>query len=282
MNSKICKMIIIVCLFTALSSCNNVNNNPKPALEDIPKVTQAGIESQENLNDVSIQQTDEELPQSQETIEPSKTNTPTNGMIPVNIDPIIVPSGLPPIIDGTLSTGEWDDAAAKAFADDSQLFLMREEDYLYLGIRTQEQRSFAGNVYFLRDEKIFVLHSSAALGTAIYEKADNGWEQIQDFIWQLRDTSISESAQAKRAEFLLTEGWLASNGNMGTSNELEYQIKIQEDQLQIAVVFTKSTSPYEKVPWPSQLDDDTITPTPGGFPTMMDFSPTRWGLFEFE
>jgi len=99
---------------------------------------------------------------------------------------------------------------------------------------------------------------------------------------QLRDTSSSESAQAERAAFLLTEGWLASNGNMGTPNELECQIKIQEQNLNIAVVFTKSTAPYEKVPWPANLDDDTIIPTPGGFPTMMAFSPTRWGLIEFD
>jgi len=210
------------------------------------------------------------------------SNQDAEGETAVILDPVVVPSGHHPSIDGTLSTGEWDDAVIETFADGSQLLLMQAEDYLYLGIRTHEQQRFAGNVYILRGDKINILHSSAALGTAIYQKTEDGWQQIQDFTWQLRDTSNSESAQAERAEFLLTEGWLAANGNMGTPNELEYQIKIQEQNLRIAVVFTKSTSPYEKVPWPANLEDDTIKPTPGGFPTIMAFFPTRWGLIAFD
>jgi len=220
--------------------------------------------------------------QSQEHTEPTETLSSPDGILPMNLDPIVVPSGQAPNIDGTLSPGEWDDAVIGTFADGSQLFLLEAEDYLYLGIRNHEDQSFAGNVYIHHGEKINILHSSAALGTAAYEITEDGWQQIQDFTWQLRDTSSSEAAQAERATFLITEGWLASNGNMGTPNELEYQIKIQEQNLNIAVVFTKSTAPYEKVPWPAHLDDDTIMPTPGGFPTTMAFSPTRWGLIEFD
>jgi formylglycine-generating enzyme required for sulfatase activity len=45
----------------------------------------------------------------------------------------------------------------------------------------------------------------------------------------------------------------------------------------LAVVFTRSTYPYEKVPWPANLDDDCIKPTPGGFPATLAFAPEKWG-----
>ena len=254
MINKIIRLLIALILLIAFSSCSDVNETTGSSTGDISDSTQVEIDSQE-------------------TITPTKIYTPVNETLPVILNPIVVPVGRHPIIDGTLSTGEWDDAVVGTFADDSQLLLMQAEDYLYLGIMTDENQPFACNVYILRGDKITVLHSSAALGTAIYQKAESNWQQTQNFNWQLRDTSNSESAQTERAAFLKTEGWLAANGNMGNPNELEYQIKIQEQNLRIAVVFTKSTPPYEKVPWPANLDDDTITPTPGGFPTMMAFFP---------
>ena len=63
---------------------------------------------------------------------------------------------------------------------------------------------------------------------------------------------------------------------MGTPNELEYQIKIPDGDFRLAAVYIKASPPYEKIPWPSQLTDDTITPTPGGFPDTFNFSPEQW------
>jgi formylglycine-generating enzyme required for sulfatase activity len=203
-------------------------------------------------------------------------NQQSEGKAAISSDPIVVPSWNPAIIDGTHSPGEWNQATTEIFADGSQLFLMQAEGYLYLGIRTNEPRSFAGNVYIQSGNEINILHSSAALGTAIYRKAEDGWQQIQNFNWQLRSTSNSESALAERAAFLHEEGWLAANGLMGTPTELEYQIKIPEQDFRIAVVFTKSSPPYEKIPWPSQLTDETTKPTPNGFPEILYFSPEQW------
>lgn len=136
----------------------------------------------------------------------------------------------------------------------------------------------AGNVFISRDDKIEVLHTSAALGTAIYQKNEDNWQQIQDFSWRCRNTGNSESALEERAEFLQDEDWLAANGRMGTPNELEYQIKISGQSSSLAVVFSKSSYPYEKVPWPANLDDDCIKPTTGGFPNILEFSPDQWGV----
>ena len=125
------------------------------------------------------------------------------------------------------------------------------------------------------------MHSSAALGTAIYKKDTDHWQQIQDFTWQCRNTSLSDAAQAERDEFLQKEGWVAANGRMGTPNELEYQIKIPDGAFRLAAVYIKASPPYEELPWPPQLPDDTIIPTPGGFPDSFNFSPEQWVKLDF-
>jgi formylglycine-generating enzyme required for sulfatase activity len=198
----------------------------------------------------------------------------------INWDPIVIPTGSPPTIDGTHSSGEWDKAAIETFADGSPLLLMRAEDYLYLGIRVTETGMVAGNVFIQRGDEISVLHTSAALGTVVYQKTETDWRKIQDFTWCCRSTGNGEAAQAERAEFLQDEGWLAANGLMGTPNELEYQIKIPDQNIRLAVVYIKSNPPHEKIPWPEDLDDDCIKPTSGGLPTILKFSPDRWGALQ--
>jgi len=193
---------------------------------------------------------------------------------------IVVPVGIQPTIDGTFSPGEWDDATVEAFADGSQLHLLQAEDFIYVGIRANESGMIAGNVFIHRGDEIAILHTSAALGTAIYQQAVDGWQQTQDFTWRCRNTGISESAQVERAEFLQDEGWLAANGLMGTPNELEYQIEIPDQDFHLAVIYIKANYPYEKVPWPVKLDDDSIQPASGGLPFVMHFSPAQWAKLE--
>ncbi|MBE0635849.1 hypothetical protein IH601_07630 [Candidatus Bipolaricaulota bacterium] len=47
---------------------------------------------------------------------------------------IPVPVGTPPIMDGTLSSGEWDDALPFSLSADFTLFLKHAQGYLFLGI----------------------------------------------------------------------------------------------------------------------------------------------------
>ncbi len=198
----------------------------------------------------------------------------------IEIDPLKVPLGIPPEIDGILSSGEWDGALVETFADGSKLYLLQTVDYLYLGIQANTFGMIAGNLFIHQGNEIAILHSSAALGTAIYLKDEYSWKQIQDFTWCCRSTGNSESAQIERVEFLHEEGWLAANGRMGTPNELEYQIKIADQNIRISTVYIKGTYPYEKVPWPADLDDDCILPTPGGLPEELYFSPGKWRMLD--
>ncbi len=143
---------------------------------------------------------------------------------------------------------------------------MQDGEFLYVGIRANKSGMIAGNIFIQHGDEIQILHSSAALGTAIYHKSAESWQQIQDFFWRCRNTSNNASAQEERAEFLQNDGWLAANRRMGTPNELEYQIKIPDGDFRLAVVYIKASPPYEGIPWPPQITNDTIIPPAGGFP----------------
>ncbi|HSF82269.1 MAG TPA: hypothetical protein VLA49_13585 [Anaerolineales bacterium] len=244
-------LILLLCGMFAISSCGGV----EPARQT-PAKTNASQE--------------EKIV----TLSPVKPDTAGETTMPS--ESIEVPAGEPPTVDGTIATEEWQNAEVEIFSDGSELLLLQAGGFLYLGIRANFKGMIAGNVFINQGDEISILHSSAALGTAIYQRGEESWQQKQDFAWRCRDSSNSESALAERAEFLEAEGWLAANGRMGTPNELEYKIKIPEQDFRLAVVYIKSSYPYEKVPWPVDLDDDCISPTPGGMPKILAFSPEAW------
>lgn len=212
--------------------------------------------------------------------------TPTEAPAPLaDGSAVRVPRGGAATIDGTLSPGEWEGARVEIFADGSELLLMHSDGYLYLGIRSKTPEMIVGNIHLyrglerglIRGEEIAILHASAALGTAVYGREGANWQQTQAFEWRCRQTGNSEAAQAERQAFLEQERWLAGNAQMGTPNELEYQIEVMGDSQRLAVNFLRASDPDSKIPWPTGLDDDCIKPTPGGLPADMHFSPEEWG-----
>ena len=200
----------------------------------------------------------------------------------VDSDSTVVPSGTQPTINGTLSPGEWDEALVETLSDGSELLLMHADDYLYLGVRPNTPEMTGANIYIEDNGQIMILHTSAALGTAIYQQGVDGWQQTQAFDWQCRDRSDSASAQAKRTAYLQENHWLAANSRMGAPNELEYQIEVTDGSQRIAVSVFRSSTPDERAFWPATLDDDTIQPNPGGLPTELHFSPDQWEMLNPE
>jgi hypothetical protein len=167
-----------------------------------------------------------------------------------------VPRGAPAAIDGSLREAAWSGAYRAKLADGSELFLMHADGYLYLGLHGKALP--AVNVYLDRGSEIAVLHASAALGTAIYEQVAGGWQRSHEFAWRCRETTDSARAQQARAEFLVSEGWLASNGNMGRPEETEYQIDFSAGRLRLAVVTIGPPDYDTPVNWPVDLADDCV------------------------
>jgi len=189
-----------------------------------------------------------------------------------------VPLGPPPVLDGILEEDEWASGLQDKLSDGSELLLMHDGEYLYVGIRASAKGSGVGSICVDRGEQVAILHSSAALGTSIYEKDGAEWQQIQEFTWQCRDTDSSAAAQTEREEFLQAEGWLANNGRMGVPEEVEYQIAIPKGSLQLAVTFLGPSGFDSVAAWPQDLSDDcqNIELITGPTPGRLQFSPQTW------
>jgi len=188
---------------------------------------------------------------------------------------ILAPPGDPATIDGVFSPGEWGKALTIDLAN-GELLLMHAGDYLYLGIRSE--RLGLGSPCVQWADKISILHSSAALGTATYEKDGVIWQKTRDFSWTNRDTTNSQQALEERQEHLERENWLASNGLMGHRNEMEYQIAMTNGEVLLGLAYLMSPE-YESTDyWPDTLGSGCryFTPAPDGPPETVDFAPETW------
>jgi hypothetical protein len=214
-----------------------------------------------------------------------QTNTPApEKPSPVFEEPTVVPDassrlyapqGNPATIDGVFTSGEWNNALAIDLAN-GELLLMHAEDYLFVGIRSDKLG--LGSVCVSWDDEISILHSSAALGTASYEKAGEGWQKTRDFSWTNREIIHSQQAIEERREHLERENWLASNGLMGNSNEMEYQIALTDDQIRLAVTYLLSPEYTTSDFWPDTLGAGcrNFEPLQSDPPETVNFAPETW------
>lgn len=213
---------------------------------------------------------------------PTPTSQPTKTPLPPTDEPeekdlaIVVPPGNEATIDGVLSPDEWESAIQINLVDEGQLFLMHAGGYLYLGIKARPEP--VTSICVDQSGQVSILHSSAALGTSIYQQGDTIWEQIKDFEWCCRDTTDSPQAQEARQTHLVKDGWVASNGRMGNPEEVEYQIAMPDDSLRLAVASIGAPNYSSVISWPEELVDDcsSLDMIGGPIPEQAQFSVEEW------
>jgi len=186
------------------------------------------------------------------------------------------PVGMAPTLDGTLSPAEWRDASEAELAGGGKLLLMQDGEYLYLGIRAPSNG--LGSLCLDQGDEVAILHASAALGTAVYEKQGDAWQRSRSFSWTCRDPGDTQKARAAREKHLQQEGWLASLAVMGDPSEMEYQIAMPEGSLRLAVTYLQGRSVGSAVRWPAELDDDCLKLQlmQGNLPDSAQFLPGTW------
>jgi hypothetical protein len=170
-----------------------------------------------------------------------------------------------------LDEGEWEDALVTELNDGSLLYLKYSGDSLYLALDAQVEGIV--NVGIIRDGQLQILHSSAALGSAIYENTSEGWQMVKNFEWCCR-----VSAPESQLEDLLTqEGWLSHNQHYGDSTQTEYRIVVPADHIRIAVTYLfmdQSGSAW----WPVDLSQEDLLhySTPPSIGSLALFSDQDW------
>lgn len=181
-----------------------------------------------------------------------------------------------PAIDGSIEIEEWNRAKVFSFDNGAELYLLISGKHLYLAIQAEAGEMIAGNVFLENDGQVSVLHTSAALGTALYQKQGEGYQMDRDFEWCCRSRVENEASRKAREEFYGEEGWLGINSFLGSQNELEYKILLQDYSGALAVNFIYADGEGEKQVWPVGLDDGVAQPTTGGFPEILEFSIDDW------
>jgi hypothetical protein len=175
-------------------------------------------------------------------------------------------------VDGVFSPEEWEGAFTTTTQDGGELRLMHDGDHLFVGIRSRKLGY--GSLCLGRPDEVLVLHSSAALGMAVYHDEGGHWKQNRQFSWCCR----ARQESAERQEHLRKEGWMASIGYMGPPEEMEYQIALEGGEVTLAVVYQMASGRETAHSWPESLEDDCLglTLLEGDLPEILDFSPETW------
>jgi hypothetical protein len=170
--------------------------------------------------------------------------------------PLQIPKTNAPAIDGKLDEGEWKNALKQELVGGGELLLQHDGNFLYVGVHGTSHGWC--HLYVTSGDTIFVHHASAALGTATYLPKGELWQPLQTFIWELRERTFTPQAEAMRAAYLKSKGWLASNMNMGTQGIIEFKIArrfLKGEGVRLAVAF--ASDPASPQYWPPTLADDS-------------------------
>jgi hypothetical protein len=200
----------------------------------------------------------------------------TDPTVPPQDSTVTAPRGVA-TLDGTFSDGEWTGAYTAPLTSGGEVRLMHDGGYLYLGV--QRRGALVVTVCLDRGDSMAVLHSSAALGTATYRRAQSGWNLARGFTWELRDSTMSAAAQQEREAFLQREGWVATIAYLGADTDTEFKIAMPLGRVRLTVIPMSVGQTYQETAWwPGRIADGcrSIDLLSGDPPAQLQFAPESW------
>ena len=180
-----------------------------------------------------------------------------------------------PTIDGNVTEQEWTGAQRAKLEGGGELRLMAQGKFLFIAIRGP--RPGLASVCVAQGKTVRILHASAAIGDAIFERWGDMWMKRKEFEWTLRDSPRSpEPSQEVKAEWLGKSGWLA-NASAAGSPVREFKI-LSKDVEWIGMTFLATENPMAVAYWPSTMHDDcrSLKIPQGYLPDTARFDPSSW------
>ncbi len=204
---------------------------------------------------------------------PTTATVPSENTTAPKADRVLeVPSHAAPTIDGVIESGEWDRAAITTMTDDRRLLWMHDGEALFVAL--EGTRIGAVNLALAIDDEIWILHSSAALGSARYQRSLPEWTLAHGFSWCCRSATDSTA----RLALLEEEGWQANIGFTGDEGVVEYQVDLPWNGALAAVSFqTESADPAF---WPEDLTAAAREDLVGPPPATRSFDLNEWYTLE--
>jgi len=194
------------------------------------------------------------------------TTTPPPGRV------LSVPSGAAPTIDGIMSAGEWHGAASIIMTNGRPLHWMYSDETLYVALEGGDLG--AANLAIATGDETRILHSSAALGSALYTRAESTWLLTHGFSWCCRSTTDDTGRRALFDE----EGRQANIGFAGDIGVVEYEVAVPWVGGLVAVSYQTETS--DPAHWPTDLSADAEADLVGPLPEAEEFNLDEWYLLE--
>jgi hypothetical protein len=127
------------------------------------------------------------------------------------------------------------------------------------------------------DSRVRILHASAALGEATYEKSGDRWMLKSGFEFKLRDARTGPPSEADRAQYLSTMGWVANASRAGDPVRA-FTVHVSERTRFLAVTFLATDEPMTLSHWPASMDDGCreMKVAQGYLPDTAQFRPAGW------
>jgi hypothetical protein len=181
-----------------------------------------------------------------------------------------------PVIDGRIGDQEWSASRREPLAGGGgEVQLLARGEFLYVAVRGP--RSGLASLCVAKGKSVRILHASAAIGDAIFERWGDVWMKRKDFEWTLRDSPrMTPVTQQARTETLGKAGWIA-NASAAGSTEREFQILLKDVE-SVGVTFLATSEPMLVSYWPSTMSDDcrTVKIPQGYLPDRARFDPASW------
>jgi hypothetical protein len=132
-------------------------------------------------------------------------------------------------------------------SDGATLRLMHHDEILYLAVMGDAVG--AVNVVMAVDDQVSILHSSAALGSALYLATETTWVLEHGYAWCCR----SKTDTSAQVELFGDERWQANIGWVGDPGVVEYAVAFPWGGAALAVSSIRDDD--DKGYWPANLSE---------------------------
>jgi hypothetical protein len=195
---------------------------------------------------------------------------------------IVVPRGVPVVVDGVLEDEVWNQARVETVAGGLEVRLQHDGRDLFVAVSSP--RAGFASLCLAERGAVAVLHASAALGEVRYERRRDAWTtRAREFEYEMRNTATSPLARAERRRYLEEHGWVASTFHMGRSEagsaqELHFAGERLGAGAALAIAFRLEDGTILR--WPESLaaTDGCADPelVAGEVPERLAFAPESW------
>ena len=182
-----------------------------------------------------------------------------------------------PKIDGVIDEKEWAGAQRYPLTGGGDVLLLEQDEVLYVGVRGE--KTGLASLCVGDGDRVSILHSSAALGTAGYARSGDQWQKKTDFTFEIRDSPrTGPPTEADKAKHFERWGWI-SNSSFQGSPVREYAIKLTPERQFLGVAFVEIEGDDMSVAyWPETVQDDcsALRLGQGWLGENQKFSPATW------